>query len=264
MDKFKIITGSGIEKEVDGIFYLFNSKYFFTYTEKDLDENGYVIFHLVQVGKEIKNTPDGPIDTGYMVGMEISNDDEWKNVQSSVTKLVEDKKNNTNSEEIQYLPQNMLSVLRIISSKTFRLAQSVVKQVFKLSLNTEIETLSQELVNDNNEISSLVGSDNLENEANQMLTEQQMNFSVTDVANQALDVDQFNNTNFINDTIPNNLESVYSQPSIMQQNSTEPEQNDIIVDYRSRFFEEQEKNKQLEDEIKRLNEKIESIKMLIN
>lgn len=263
MDKFKIITSSGIEKEVDGIFYLFNSKYFFTYTEKDLDENGYVIFHLVQVGKEIKNTPDGPIDTGYMVGMEISNGDEWKSVQSSVTKLVEDKKNNTNSEEIQYLPQNMLSVLRVISTKTFRLAQNVVEQVFKLSLNTEVETYSQELPNGINETSPLSDFTNLE-KPNQILEEQKMNFKVNDAESQVSDVDQFNTENFINDAIPNNLENAYSQPEIMQQNSIDSEQNDIIVDYRSRFFEEQEKNKQLEDEIKRLNEKIESIKLLIN
>ena len=82
---------------------------------KELDEKGYVQLYVVQVCKEIQNTPTGPLDTGYMLGMEISNPDEWANVQKSITKIVEDKKNNTQSSEIQYLPINMLVNLKIIS-----------------------------------------------------------------------------------------------------------------------------------------------------
>ena len=58
MEKVKIILENGVEAEVYGIFYLFNSKYYLMYTQKEVDQNGYVIIHLVQVGKEIKNTPE--------------------------------------------------------------------------------------------------------------------------------------------------------------------------------------------------------------
>ena len=40
-------------------------------------------------------------------------------------------------------------------------------------------------------------------------------------------------------------------------------QDDVIIDYRARFFEEQEKNQQLEEQIKLLNEKLENIKNII-
>ena len=143
MDKFKIITINGVEKEVDGIFYLYNSKYFFAYTETETDEKGYIIFNLVQVGKEIKNTPAGPVDTGYMVGMEIKDVEEWKSVQGSITKIVEDKKNDGQSDEIQYLPKDMLSTLKINGTKTFRLAKNVVEQLFNLDLSTETQSAAE-------------------------------------------------------------------------------------------------------------------------
>ena len=44
---------------------------------------------------------------------------------------------------------------------------------------------------------------------------------------------------------------------------TNKNDSDVIIDYRSRFFEEQEKNQLLQEEIKKLNEKIEQIKNVI-
>lgn len=282
MDKFKIITSSGVEKEVDGIFYLFNSKYFFAYTEMELDENGYVMFHLVQVGKEIKNTTEGPIDTGYMVGMEISNAEEWKNVQSSITKIVDDKKNDTQSEEIQYLPQNMLSTLKIISSKTFRLAKNVVEQVFKLVMPQPQGSLIE---NSNNNLEMNV---TLETQPESAQLAMPSSSSQTDLSNGILNIDQ--NSQIISpleihneidsdsnlqsgaeniengilnvENLNNSLEPV-NNINNTQANSGLEGQNDVIIDYRARFFEEQEKNQQLEEQIRILTEKLESIKTLV-
>ncbi|MBQ9072572.1 MAG: hypothetical protein IJY25_05400 [Bacilli bacterium] len=263
MDKFKIITNENIEKEVDGVFYLYNSKYFFAYTEKEVDEKGYVVFNLVQVGKEIKNTPSGPIDTGYMVGMEISDSDEWKKVQGSITKIVEDKKNGTQSEEIQYLPQSMLSTLKIISSKTFRLAKNIVEQVFNTTIEENVVGVVDETQNVNSNLNIL----------SPLPTEQENQSSnymkAPDVSLEATGID--NNIN-LNSEITNgildgadgtdNISNVATQDQNIENINT-IENNDVIIDYRASFFEEQEKNKQLEEQIKILTEKLENIKSLI-
>ena len=220
MDKVKIILENGIEKEVDGIFYLYNTKYYFMYTEKEIDENGYVVLHLVQVGKEMKNTPQGPADTGYMVGVEITDQNEWGAVQQSITKIVEDKKNNTQSEGIQYLPISMLSTLKIMSKKTFRLMRSVIEGNFGVDLGNitpqaPVSTANTESVN--------------------TVPTQEVQTQTTNV-----------------------------QPSNSYANvNTGRDDSEVIVDYRSRFFEEQEKNIALEAQLNELLEKIENIKNII-
>ena len=220
MDKVKIILENGVEKEVDGIFYLYNTKYYFMYTEKEIDENGYVVLHLVQVGKEMKNTQQGPVDTGYMIGVEITDQNEWGAVQQSITKIVEDKKNNTQSEGIQYLPINMLSTLKIMSKKTFRLMRSVIEGNFGVDLGNI--TLQAPALTDNTQ-------------------------SVNTVTTQEV---QTQTTN--------------AQPSNSYANvNMGRDDSEVIVDYRSRFFEEQEKNIALEAQLNELLGKIENIKKII-
>ena len=93
--------------------------------------------------KEVQNTPTGPVDTGYMLGMEIKNLEEWKKVQQSITKIVEDKKNNTLSSEIQYLPMNMLVNLKIASKNKFKLLKNIVEKHFNV-------VLTQSIISNNN------------------------------------------------------------------------------------------------------------------
>ena len=81
MDKVKISLEDGVEVEVNCIFYLYNSKYYFLYTLNELDENGYVRLYLVKVGKEAANSENGQIETGNMIGIEVPTDEEWKEVQ---------------------------------------------------------------------------------------------------------------------------------------------------------------------------------------
>jgi len=190
------------------------------YTEKEIDENGYVVLHLVQVGKEMKNTPQGPVDTGYMIGVEITDQNEWGAVQQSITKIVEDKKNNTQSEGIQYLPISMLSTLKIMSKKTFRLMRSVIEGNFGVDLGNitpqaPVSTANTESVN--------------------TVPTQEVQTQTTNV-----------------------------QPSNSYANvNTGRDDSEVIVDYRSRFFEEQEKNIALEAQLNELLGKIENIKKII-
>ena len=193
MDKLNVLLENGTQKEVDCIFYLYNQKYYFIYTEKELDENDYVLMNVVQVGKEVKQTVNGPVDTGFLIGIDSNNPDENQDIQLSITKIVEDMKNKSQSEDIKYLPISMLSNLKIVSKKTFRLLRNVVEQYFGLSL-----------------------SSNSNNTSNSMITNQESK----------------------------------SKP-------------DIIVDYRSKYFEEQEKNEELEKTITDLKTKLDSIKGII-
>lgn len=212
MDEIKIISKEGVETNVNGLLYVYNSKYYFIYTNKELDENGYVKLYVVQVCKEIQNTPNGHVDTGNMIGMEISNAEEWVNVQSSITKIVDDKKNQTQSPEIQYLPLNVLVNLKILSSNKFKLMKQIVEENFGIKL-------AQAASLENNTTPGTI----------QPLAEINQNVGV--------------------------------QP--LETNSQLNESSDVIIDYRTRFFEEQEKNKELEEKLKQLEEKIENIKKVI-
>lgn len=210
MENVKIISGNGVEINVNGLFYVFNSKYYFIYTTGETVDDEYIRLYVVQVCKEVKNTPSGPVDTGYMLGLEISNPDEWAKVQDSITKIVEDKKNGTQNPEIQYLPMTMLVNLKVISNNKFKLMKNIVQDNFKIQIISEEE--------DNNNTVSV----------------QQVIEPIEPVVEQV-------------EPINNNSESV----------------GEVIIDYRSRFFEEQEKNQALNEEIKTLKEKLENIKNII-
>lgn len=195
MENTIITTIEGESKTVNGIFYIYNSKYYFIYTLGELDGSDYIKLYSVQVGKEVINATNGPMETGNMVGVETSNPDEWKKVQESITQIVEDKKNNTKSANIQYLPISMLTKLKIVSENKFKLLKKLVEDNFGLKLEMSESTFPvQENV----------------------------------LTNQEIDIEQ-----------------------------------DVVIDYRSKFFEEQDKNKILEDKIKELEEKISNIKGII-
>lgn len=226
MENTKIFVDNGNLVDVNGIFYVFNSKYYFIYTMKELDENDYVRLYVVQVCKEIQNTPTGPIDTGYMLGMEISNSEEWVKVQESIAKIVEDKKNNIKNSEIQYLPMNMLNNLKIISKNKFKLIRTIIEDNFKVSIVSSVQN------NDTNT--------ELEN-VSIIETEKSLPNSV-DVLS----------------SVP--LEKINEIPISQSQNASD---SSVIIDYRSKFFEEQEKNQELEEQLKLLTEKLNNIKNII-
>lgn len=254
MEKLNVLI-DGIQKEVYGIFYIYNSKYYFVYTEKEVDENGYVVLYMTQVGKETASTPNGPVDTGYMIGVEISDPNEQKVAQESISYIVEDKKNNTQNSKIQYLPMSMLVNFKVLSKKRFRLLKSIIVDNFKLEFEEDI--------NNNN----LVDTSTAE-----------VSEIVPKPIEPALDIEQ---TAVSVETVPvteslEQLEQPSIEPentisldnSITSENIVEPvveEQNidTVIVDYRTRFFEEEEKNKELQAQIDVLTQKLNDIKNII-
>ncbi len=240
MDKVKIILENGIEKEVPCIFYLYNNKYYFIYTEGEMDEKGYVILYLVQVGKETQSTSTGNVDTGYMVGIEVIDPNEWNIIQKSISKIVDDKKNSTQSSEIQYLPVSMLSKLKIISKKTFRLLRTIIEEDFKLDLNEF--SLNKNNFNDKT------------NNLQVPISDVSKNTTVEDstVITQRPDLQNDNFYGQNNESIQ--VSNTTVAPKI---------EDDVIIDYKARFFEEQEKNEQLQEQINELIKKLENIKNII-
>ena len=188
MEKLNIILENGIDQEVNCLFYLYNSKYYFIYTTKEIDENGYVVLYLTQVGKEVQNTQAGPTETGFMIGVEITDPEEWKNVQVSISKIVETAKSKVADPDIQILPLSMLQKLKILGKKKFRLLKDIVKNDLNVDFGDEVAPETP---------------------------------------------------------VVNNAEET------------------LVIDYRAKFFEEQQKNEDLVKQIDELNNKINEIKKII-
>lgn len=263
MDSIKVLI-DGVEKEVFGVFYIYESKYYFIYTEKEIDENGYVVLYMTQVGKETQATPTGTVETGFMVGMEITDPEDQKKVQTSISYIVEDKKNGTINPQIQYLPMSMLTKLKIISKKRFRLLKSLMTDNFgltfensevqndansgELNLNPVAEPTPQGL----EPLNPVNSVDNEQNSSEPVLNTANLNSNVTEPVVVA---DIFNNP-ASDQTIEKVLETSVEQ-------ATNNLDNNVIIDYRAKYFEEEEKNKELLAQIEELTQKINDIKSIL-
>ncbi len=247
MENVKILI-DGIQKDVYGLFYVYDSKYYFIYTEKEIVENDYVALYMTQVGKETKNTESGPIDTGYMVGIEITNPEEQQKAQKAISYIVDDKKNNTINPEIQYLPMNMLTNLKIISKKRFRLLKSIITDNFGVQIDG-VEPLA------NIEVGQQTTLDNIDQSQETPIPLAEVNKinvgTVEPVASEITGVLEG--------------QSQLQPLSQVKEQITDTNNNDsnIIVDYRTKYFEEEEKNKELQLQIDDLTKKLNEIKKII-
>lgn len=240
MENISIFLENGVPTNVNGIFYIFNSKYYFMYTLKEPVDDEYIQLYVVQVCKEVQDTVKGPVDTGYMLGIETTDAEAWKNVQESITKIVNDKKNYTQSSDIRYLPINMLANLKIVSKNKFKLSKHLIENSFKLSLaplnsessNDTIQPQITETPNTQNEITNGVAESN---------SQEQVNIQ--------------NNQN--------ELQNTSSEVNTVSTQENNNDNNEVIIDYRAKFFEEQEKNEQLQEQLNALQEKINSIKEVL-
>ena len=240
MELAKVILENGLETEANGLFYIYNSNYYFLYTEKELAENGYVILKIVQVGKEVKSTENGSVETGYMIGIEPS---DWDSTKKSITLIVDDKKNSKQSPEIRYLPINMLATLKITSNKTIKLMKNIVEQYFGIKIEEQVENKGFEDFVSKPEPAPEVSSQTVEPSVN---TQSATSLDVP-VPAPAVEVP----APVVADV----------QPSV--DDSINAEDSDVIIDYRKSFFEEQEKNKELEAKVQELTDKLNRIKEII-
>ncbi len=170
------VTIENTLKNVQGIYYISNNNYYFLYTEGKRDDNGYIIINIVKVLQEVVNTPTGQTPTGNLVGLTISEEQEWKNVQKDISNILDDKQNKKR-EAVRYLDINLLQRLIIKSNRIFRLKEEMYNKTFN--------------------------------------------------------------------------------------QSTELPDNNLILDFKNRYYEETEKNRQLEEQVKSLTEKLNQIKNII-
>jgi len=129
MEELKIFSENGSLIDVNCIYYYSNSNYYFIYTTKEIDENGYVVLYIVKIVREAVQNPS---DSG-LVGIKVTDEEEWKNVQADVSKILEDKKNKTNTA-VHYLDSKNLVNLKIRDSRIFRLRPDIMKDSFEIDL----------------------------------------------------------------------------------------------------------------------------------
>ena len=246
MENIKILV-DGIEKNVYGLFYVYDSKYYFIYTEKEVDESGYVILYMTQVGKETKNTENGPVDTGYMVGVEINNPEDQQKVQTSISYIVEDKKNGTTNPQIQYLPMTMLTNLKIVSKKRFRLLKSIMIDNFKLQFEnpTNIEPVIPPVQEEPN-VAPVISQPVATPSDNQIVNQSVIPEIPQPIMQPMAQLQP----------LTTNDNQVNNDTKIDTNHDVNPEVN-VIIDYRTKYFEEEEKNKELQAQIEEIKKVIE-------
>ena len=123
------VTIENVVKNVQGIYYISNNNYYFLYTEKQRDENGYIILNIVKVLQEVVNTPTGQAPTGNLVGLSITDEEEWKNVQKDISNIIDDKQNKKR-EAVRYLDINLLQKLIVKNTRVFRLKEEMYNKTF--------------------------------------------------------------------------------------------------------------------------------------
>ena len=175
MDNVEVTIENELKK-VQGIYYISNNNYYFLYTENKRDDNGYILINIVKVLQEVVNTPTGQAPTGNLVGLTISDEQEWKNVQKDIGNIIDDKQNKK-MEAVRYLDIKLLQKLIVKSNRLFRLKEEIYNKTFN--------------------------------------------------------------------------------------NDSKLPDNNLILDFKNRYYEETEKNRQLEEQIKNLTEKLNQIKNII-
>ena len=84
--------------------------------------------------QEAVNTPTGQATTGNLVGLSITEEEEWKNVQKDIANIIDDKQNKKR-EAVRYLDINLLQKLIIKRNRVFRLKEDMYNKTFEQ--NTE-------------------------------------------------------------------------------------------------------------------------------
>lgn len=133
MEELQIFSIDGKPIDVDCIYYFSNNNYYLIYTTREIDENGYVVLNITKIAREVINTDEGMRSTGNLVGLEITDDNEWKSVQIDINNIINDKKNKTST--IHYLPASSLINLKINGFRVFRLRPDILKEAFGIVVN---------------------------------------------------------------------------------------------------------------------------------
>lgn len=128
MGKAQIIDTSGNNFIVNGIYYISNNSYYFIYTKGEVCNDNHIVFYIVKILQEITNGSNGPIPTGFLIGIKINDDNEYNLVKKDIANVVKDKENNT--ESFRYLDLSMLNKLKIKDYRIFKLGMDTYNKIF--------------------------------------------------------------------------------------------------------------------------------------
>lgn len=130
MSKAEIIDENGNKITVRGIYYVSNNNYYFVYTKDETDSDGHVILYILKILQEVTNTPSGPTPTGYLVGVKVTDENEYGLVKQDITNIVAEKQNNAEAK-VMYLDISMLQNLKVKDSRIFKLDAELYNKIFK-------------------------------------------------------------------------------------------------------------------------------------
>ena len=86
------------------VYYSSQGRYYVIYTDKSIDDKGYVIIHLAKVLKVVnRNEENVVIPTGAYVGMEVTDQLEWNTVKNDIQTVIANLQGD-DSATVQYLP----------------------------------------------------------------------------------------------------------------------------------------------------------------
>ncbi len=150
MNRTEIIDENGNKVAVDGIYYVSNNNYYFIYTKEEQDDLGHIILYILKILQEVTNTPNGPVPTGYLIGVKVTDENEYNLVKQDITNIVAERQNKTEAK-VMYLDISMLQNLKVKDSRTFKLDAGLYNMLFKNNnnQNTVSEGLNEQNVNSN-------------------------------------------------------------------------------------------------------------------
>lgn len=130
MKKVEIMDIDGRKVVVSGIYYISNNNYYFIYTKEENDNEGHIILYIEKILQEVINTPNGPQPTGYLIGIKITDENEYDLVKKDVINIVNEKQTH-GSPVVRYLDLEMLKNLKIKDHRIFKLNIDIYQDALK-------------------------------------------------------------------------------------------------------------------------------------
>jgi len=156
----------------------------------------------------------------------------------------------------------MLTNLKIVSKKRFRLLKSIMVDNFKLQFDSVTMPINNNIIKQDSqtaaplaEIPNVINTQPIQPIVPQPLAE--INNVIPEPVVQPLA--EINNINLSNQSIG----STQIDSNNNHQSNTNNSDVNVIVDYRTKYFEEEEKNKELQAQIELLTQKLNEIKKVI-
>ena len=156
MNSVEIIDENGIKVNALGIYYISNNNYYFIYTKQELDDQNHVILYITKVLREVTNTPNGQVPTGYIIGVKVDDENEYTTVKNDIVNIIEEKQSGKDPT-VRYLDLSMLSNYKVKDYRVFKLDKNTYSSVFGQMLDepgnnsdvTDYKAMYEEEVNKN-------------------------------------------------------------------------------------------------------------------